>query len=104
MKLHGDAPKEDQELADKLVKAESDYMNNDGLSKERKAMFMVCLAHDWFDINMEEEGLRLLDKAETVRPGYFKEVQPKDMKDHANYTILVLRLASFLTGLKEDLQ
>lgn len=95
MKLNGDVSKEDQELASKLTEAEIEMILSP-LSKEKKAMIFTCLAHDWFDIGMDEEGIRLVAKAEATCPNYFRDVQPSDMKKNEDYAKLVVKLTQFL--------
>ena len=71
MPLSSGLSKENQELAKKLEQAEYETMNGP-LPPERKAQIFTCLAHDWYQMDMEEEGARLLLKADKVYPGYFK--------------------------------
>lgn len=72
MKLLGDVPEEHQEIAEELIEYEK-TLDNDNYSVEKKAQSCVCLAHDWYQIGMEEEGARLLKRAEEFYPGYFKK-------------------------------
>jgi hypothetical protein len=72
MALSSGLSKENQELAKNLSIAESDTERSRLLPNERKAQIYTCLAHDWYQMDMEEEGARLLSKAEKTYPGYFK--------------------------------
>lgn len=72
MVLSSGLSKENQELAKKLTEAELDTERDQVLPKERKAQIYTCLAHDWYQMDMEEQGVRLLEKANKIYPGYFK--------------------------------
>ncbi len=72
MALSSGLSKENQELATKLEEAEFEIDREQLLPKDRKAQIYTCLAHDWYQMDMEEEGARLLLKADKTYPGYFK--------------------------------
>lgn len=72
MALSSGLSEENQELAKKLEQAEFEIDRDGVLPPERKAQIYTCLAHDWYRMDMEEEGERLLLKADKVYPGYFK--------------------------------
>jgi len=71
MKLGGDLSDKQKEQGAELTKFER-LVDGDPYTNERKAQIYTCLAHDWFQLDMEEEGNRLVLKAEAVCPGYFK--------------------------------
>ena len=73
MKLSGDVPQEHRDIAEQLDLFERNIDADKSLPKERKAQIYTCLAHDWYHLDADEEGGRLLIKAEKVSPGYFKE-------------------------------
>lgn len=73
MKLYGgDIPKEDLVVLEGLIESEK-WFNDHGstINPAVGAKAFVCLAHDYYDIEMEEEGDRLLLRAEKLYPGYF---------------------------------
>jgi len=59
----------------------------------------VCLAHDWYQLNIEEKGNSLLEKAEFSCPGYFKYLIQEDIKEDEDYNILVKNLTSFIASI-----
>lgn len=96
MKLVGDVPEEHKELAEALEKAEGDIDNDKLLPDSRKAQIYTCLAHDWYDICAEEEGNRLILKADKVFPGYFKSEVVQHMKEDENFEYIVQKITSEL--------
>lgn len=83
VKLLGDVSAEDRKLAEDLQQAEIDLGKMDmTLKSPVLAMAYACLAHDWLQIGMEEEGIRLIMKANEVSPDYFN----KEFKDHIKLT------------------
>jgi len=72
MALSSGLSKENQELAKNLAEAELETDRDQVLPAGRKAQIFTCLAHDWYQMDMEEEGARLLNKAEKTFPGYFR--------------------------------
>lgn len=109
MKLVGDVPEEHRELAAALDKAESDIDTDKLLPDSRKAQVYTCLAHDWYDICVEEEGNRLLLKANKVFPGYFNAMVVQHMSEDENFELVVRNITSELIqimvgGLNEKLK
>lgn len=96
MKLAGDVPEEHKQLALELQDAES-YWDSRSSKKsvpvELLAKAYVCLAHDWYDIGCEDDGQRLLEKAEQTCPGYFKEVMLEQTMLDPDFDMLVRRLS-----------
>lgn len=103
MKLSGDVPQAHKDLAAALDQAEAD-VSSGPLSPERKAQIYTCLAFDWFDMSVEEEGNRLLLKADKICPDYFKTTVKKHMDEDPIFDYLVKRIAvelvKLLPGLK----
>jgi len=102
MKLFGDVPEEHRELARQLDEMEEYF---DGAAKrgnlpmEKIAQGYVCGAHDYYQIDCEEEGNRLLEKAEKVCPGYFKTFMVQHTKEDKDFDTLVKQLTSELAYL-----
>lgn len=97
MKLYGDVPESHKQLVINLedMEVHLDDKNHVFTSLD-KAKAFTCLAHDWYMVGLEEEGSRLLKKAEEVSPGYFDKVVKEDMEKDENFDILVKRIASQL--------
>lgn len=101
MKLHGDIPKEELELAEQLTSFEGD-VDEDLYPNERKAQLYTCLAHDWYKLGSEEEGNRLLLKAERVFPGYFKKTVIKHQLEDEVFDLIVKSITLELARLLVD--
>jgi hypothetical protein len=96
VKLLGDVPEEHKQLAQELQEAEEYW--DERLAKKKAPLELlakayVCLAHDWYDIGCEEDGQRLLEKAEGTCPGYFKEVMLEQAEQDPDFDHLVRRLS-----------
>lgn len=105
MKNPGDMPDEHRSLATALLLQETIVRQDRSLSKERKAQGYTCLAHDWYDIDLEEEGNRLLLSAEATCPGYFKTTINQQTEADADFAFLVERLtAKIITLLAGNLR
>ena len=59
-----------QILADELTELES-QLDQQALPSAIKAKMFTCLAHDWFQMDDDLNGDRLLEKANKTCPGYF---------------------------------
>ena len=92
-------PDEHRTLATALQLEETLTGQDKTLPKELKAMSYTCLAHDWYDIDLEEEGNRLLLKAEAICPGYFKETINQQTAANPNFAFLVERLTNKIVAL-----
>jgi len=74
-----------------------------------KAMMYVCMAHDHYQMDMDEEGNRLLMKAERAYPNYFKTLITEHTKSNPDFATLVNRLTielayMFLSKLNERIK
>lgn len=73
MRSHGDIPEFDLELVNQLIVMENlIYKHEDEISVLEVAKGLVCIAHDYLAVEMEEEAERLIKKVESKCPGYFK--------------------------------
>ena len=73
MKYYGDIPQKDRELVEELERLEhwfDDHMKT--VDSEKVAKGFTCLAHDYYALFMEEEGDRLIRRAEYVCTDYFR--------------------------------
>ena len=105
MKNPGDMSEEHRSLATALLAQEAIVSQDRSLTKEEKAQGFTCLAHDWSDIDLEEEGNRLLLRAEAMCPGYFKTTINQQTQADANFAFLVERLtAKIITLLAGNLR
>lgn len=89
MKLHGDVSDDDKELAIKLIAYEKQLDSEEDFPAEKKAQSFVCLAHDWYELGMEEEGGRLLLRAQEVYPSYFKTKIEQHIRENKDFALLV---------------
>lgn len=96
MKLFGDVSERDRELAEELDRLEADITSEVNIGKDIVAKACVCLAHDWYLMGVDEEGNRLLEKAEKYFPGYFKELMIKQTLEDPRFDYLVKGLTSEL--------
>lgn len=96
MKMNGDVPQEDRDLAEELIKMEEWFDAITTISTEIKAKSYVCFAHDWYVMGMDEEGHRLILKAEAVHPGYSKDLMKSDMETDPQYDFIVKNIAKQL--------
>lgn len=98
MKFSGDIPQQDLDHMIALDEAEKDT-ETCSLPNERKAQIYVCLAHDWYEMDCEEEGNRLLLKADKVSPGYFKGPVIEHQLEDENFDVVVKRITLELVKL-----
>lgn len=96
MKLFGDVPQEHKDLEAELVLAEREFDLSMDLDRTKLAQGYVCLAHDWYLMGANEEGTRLLAKAEQISPGYFKTTIAKHCYESANFEYLVRNMTAQL--------
>lgn len=95
MKLYGDVTQKAKDHSEELEIMEKSIQEAVMFSG-KKAQAYVCLASDWYDLEMEDEGERLLLKAESVYPGYFGKLILEHIKADPDFDILVRNIASEL--------
>ena len=93
MKAYGDIPAEHLNLIDELIDLERWFdENGDLVSSEIAAKGFVAMAHDYYHLEIEEEGDRLLTRTEKVFPGYFKTAIHDHIKKDKDFRYLVENL------------
>jgi hypothetical protein len=95
--LIGNLPLDKREHAEELTKLEIEVSQSFQIPKEQMAKVFVCLAHDWYQMDVEEQGQRLLEKAEAVCPGYFKETIIQHRLQDKNFETVIQNLTVELT-------
>ena len=99
MKLYGDIPEADKVLIREMEELELVVDTNTNMDNLIKSKLYVCLAHDYMDLHIEEEMERLLNKAESATPGYFKEKAVKHAETDPKFAWLVTNLQKMLVKL-----
>ena len=101
MKSAGDLSERQKAEGAELTKFER-LVDSDPYTNDRKAQLYTCLAHDWFMLDMEEEGTRLILKAEEICPGYFTGAVIQHQVENPNFGTVIKNLTgelrSLLTG------
>jgi len=97
-KLLGDVSDSDRKIAEQLVEFEP-QIDRGEFPIEKKAQMYVCMAHDWYQLGLEEEGNRLILKAEQTCPGYFKNTMLKQTVGDESFDFLVKSLTRELVSL-----
>lgn len=93
MKSYGDIPHSDRERVKELTELETWFRDNSHtISSLSHAKGLTCLAHDYYDIDMEEEGYRVLLLAEKHHSGYFKGPIYEDMEKDESFKRLVKQI------------
>ncbi len=93
MKYYGDIPEEHLLLIEELEKLENWFREyGDSVPALSSAKGFVCMAHDWYDIDMEEKGDLLLKEAEKLYPGYFKGPIYVHMSKDEDFDLLVSQI------------
>lgn len=94
---YGDIPQKDRDIIKEVLLLES-WLNKykSGLPILSVAKAMVCLAHDWYTVHMEEEGDKFLNKAEELCPGYYIAPILIQMKNDPEFYRLVYQLKNTL--------
>lgn len=97
MKYYGDIPERHLEVLEELEALESWFgVFGKELSTIAAAKGFVCMAHDYYEIEFDEEGDRLIMLAEEQSPGYFKGPIHSHMSNDLAFDYLV-------NGLKKSL-
>lgn len=92
--MKNDGLTEDQKYIDEAVKAQLPLVLK--LPNPYRSQCLLCLAYEYFILDMEEEAYKLLMKAD---PEYFKDQLAKDIKEIPNMDIIVKRVAKKLVEL-----
>ena len=97
MKVYGDIPADHLELINELETLEN-WFNEHGseLPILLAAKGFTCMAHDYFIMEIEEEGERLLRLADKHCPGYFHGAILIHIEKHSEFAYLVKSLKSTL--------
>jgi len=94
MNFYGDIPQNHLELLQELKNLEV-WFNEHGeyVSPVAASKGFVCMAHDYYGMDMEEEGERLLYRAETCYPGYFNGPIQDQRSQDRDFDYLVANLS-----------
>ena len=96
-KYHGDIPPKHLETLRDLEMLENWFdVNGRTISEVSAAKGMTCLAHDYYGIYFDEEGERILLRAEKICPGYFKAEIHKHIEKDPEFAKLVKQLKDTL--------
>jgi hypothetical protein len=101
MQSGGDLSQKQREQSVELIKFEH-LVDHDAYPIERKAQMYTCLAHDWYQLDMEEEGNRLVLKAERVCPGYFRGPVIQHQLESQDFDTVIKNLTLELLRLLTD--
>lgn len=101
MQSGGDLSKKQREQSVELIKFEH-LVDGDSYPADRKAQMYTCLAHDWYQLDMEEEGNRLILKAEKVCSGYFKGPVIQHQLESSDFDMVIKNLTLELLHLLTD--
>lgn len=91
-KLYGDVSEKEKKLAEGLEEHESWLDKKKDVPALIAAKMLVCLAHDWYDLAMDDEGERLLTKADKICPGYFRKAIVDQTIEDPEFAYLILNL------------
>ena len=97
MKTYGDISQEHRELVAELTTLEQ-WFNEFGntIPKESSAMGLVAMAHDYYGMEMEEQGDKLLYRAHDQCKDYFRNQIYDHMKRNPDFNYLVQALKKSL--------
>lgn len=102
MNFAGDVPEAFRELAAELVETEKEIDELPNMPAHVKAKSYTLLAHDWYAMDLEEQGHKLLLKADGVYPNYFSGRIADHIIEDERYGVLVSRLTDKLLTLTSD--
>jgi hypothetical protein len=95
VKTHGDIPEDHRTILYELEILELWFNENKSdIIPEMAAKGMTCMASDYYSIFMDEEGERLLLKAEKLNPGYFRGAIRKHLIDDPDFYYLMSLIKS----------
>lgn len=93
----GDISKEHRDLLKELLELEFWFEEfGDEIAPEMSAKGFTAMAFDYYAMEMEERGDRLLAKAELLCPGYFKFKIHEHIKKDPQFSALVTKLSTSL--------
>lgn len=97
MKTFGEISEHDLKVLNELEFLE-DWIHRHGqkITPDMKARGMICMAHDYYFIEMEEEGDRMIMAAERFCPGYLKETIHKHVQKDQDFGLIVEELKTTL--------
>ncbi len=101
MKGGGDLSEKQRAEIDELTRFEA-LVDTDPYANERKAQLYTMLAHDWYQLDLEEEGSRLILKAESICPGYFNLTVIQHQVESPGFDAVIKRLTFELIYLLTD--
>ncbi len=93
MKLYGDVPEDHHVLLRELETLEAWFKDHsDDVPILVAAKGFVCMSHDYYQIGLEEEGERMLKKANKICPSYFRGPILSHIQSDSDYAYLVGRM------------
>ncbi|HEY5236212.1 MAG TPA: hypothetical protein VIJ14_08550 [Rhabdochlamydiaceae bacterium] len=94
---HGDIPKEDLERVERLQELEAwFYEHGSSIHPYYMGKGLTSMSHDYFQMDFEEEGDRLLKLAEKYSPGYFKGPIYQQAEKDKDFAQLVMNMRKTL--------
>lgn len=97
MRPYGDIPAKDLKLAEELWELENWFNENqDTVPKDKAALGFVSMAHDLYLLEFDEEGDRLITRAEKIYPGYFRAKIHEHTLENSDFAVLVDNLRDTL--------
>ena len=93
MRTYGDIPEHHRVLLSELETLEKWFQENGKqISTLAAAKGFTCMGHDYFMMDQDEEGERLLDMAEKSHPGYFRSDIHFHIKRDEIYATLIRQM------------
>lgn len=93
MRAYGDIPEKHLIIVKDLIKMENFFhQEKDQIRPIMRAKGLLCMAHDYYMMYMEEEAERLLGIAIEHSPGYFRGPIYDHMKTDAEFHQIVYEL------------
>jgi len=101
--LYGDVPEQDRELVKNLIEMEASFKEKEGFFPPADvATGYVCLAHDYYEVGLDEKGAELLERAEKACPGYFKNQISKYIESDPDFEYLVQNLRKIIVSVAKS--
>ena len=99
MMSYGDIPEKDRKLVEELRKLEQWFYGHGAqIQKSMAAKGFTSIAHDYYFVDFEEEGDRLIYLAEKMAPGYFRDLVYVHMGKDPEFYKLMIQLSSTQGG------